>query len=210
MRLAEGLGMRRVPVLVLTLALLPSSACSPAQRRATGATIAALGLVTTYVTVSSAERCTDRHGPNGYRDCQFEPKPLSDDVAAPVALGGLGAVIVGGVLVASGLGSQKPKPPPAVVVPVEEHRELLDADTASGLALARLVVGSVDAKHEPRAILDVSNPGQLRVHGRYAELSGLQVRRAPSGTVETLTVCLEYRTSWRVERIQKRPCAFDP
>lgn len=202
--------MRRLPLLALALALLSSSACSPAQRRATGATIAALGLVTTYVTVSSAAQCSDRRGPNGYRDCQLQPKPLSDDVAAPVALGGLGAVIVGGVLVASGLGPDRPKPTAPIVVPVEERQELLDVNTASGLALARLVIGSVDTKHEPRAILDVAHRGHLHVRGRYAELSGLQVRRAPSATLETLTVCLEYRSSWRVERIQKRPCAFEP
>jgi len=202
--------MRRLPLLALAFALLSPSACSPAQRRATGATIAALGLVTTYVTVSSAERCTDQRGPNGYRDCRYEPKPLSDDVAAPVALGGLGAVIVGGVLVASGLGPSKPKAAPRVAVRSEERQEPLDADTASGLALARLVLGSVDANHEPRAILEVANRGHVHVQGRFAELSDLQLRRAPSGTLETLTVCLEYREIWRVERIQKRPCAFQP
>jgi hypothetical protein len=141
--------------------------------------------------------------------CLQYSKPVSRKVAVPIAFGGVGAVLLGGLLVVTAVRSDLPRlSPPDPVVPPQRLTPLEPTD-AVGMALAQLVVEGIDGDGKPSKLLDVDDTDiTLSGQGTRAELGNLRVQTAADGSWRALSACYEYESEWRLVALGTGPaCA---
>lgn len=181
-----------------SLLLLLATACSPAQRTAAGIGVGVAGAAVTYRAVSwVVPSCRQRSDP--HRGCLDHSEPLPSKAAFPLALVGLGVVVVGGLLVASATGTRGVRQTSASAPPVlPEKPTLLDSTEAVGMVVARLVVGSTDAHARPAKRHEVDDTeARLETLGARAQLSNLRIRTSTEPW-RVVRACYEFEKEWRL------------
>jgi hypothetical protein len=190
---------------VLGLMFLAAAACSPAQRTVVGGGVAVVGLAVTTVAVTSMARsCDQRTQPSCSQNYNSNPSP--PETAIPVALGGLGVAILGGVIMATSADRSDPasgpsSPPMGTLVThvAPESVAALDPADAVGMAIAQLVLVGMAGFDKPPTLTGVDDKqSRLNVHGQHAELSNLRVQTTSSRSWLTLSACYEFETEWRL------------
>ena len=157
-------------------------------------------MVTTYVALASmVPSCRQYREPD--RVCVEHSDPTQPNVGFPVAFGGLGAVVLGGLIVVTAVEhSELPRAgTPAMPVPPEEPAPLDETD-AFGMAVAQLALTGIDCDAKPpRRLLSVDDTqSSLHVQGRRAELWNLRVRTASDETWLTVGARYEYKNVWQL------------
>lgn len=176
---------------IFILLPLTTLACSSTQREVVGGGITALGLATTYVAVQSMAGCSE---PTPLGQACDPAKRTSASSGVPVALGGVGVALLGGVILATARRSTAPSAS-AVPTPVSPDEPLpaLGETEAVGMALAQLLLTGVKGKPRPTKLVAVDSAHiSFQVEGRHAELWNLRVRAAADDTWMTLGVCYDY------------------
>ncbi len=184
--------------------LVTAVACSPAQRMAVGGGIALAGAGLSYLALESAAGpCPLSREADG--ECRYyQSRPTSQpDVALPVALGGVGVLVLGGVIMATAHEhSQLPRaqPPQAPAKSAQpEKPAALDETDAVAMAVARLALASVKRNSRPAKLLGVDDTqSSLLIEGGHAELWNLRVRTASDATWRTVGACYAYQNEWRL------------
>jgi hypothetical protein len=180
---------------VFGLLLLSSVACSPTQRATVGTTVGGAGALTTFVALESmVPSCRAHTEPHDTRVAYSKATP--PNVGFPLAFAGLGAVVLGGLLIATASEyhqqpqTDAPAPPTPITSPTR-----LDQREAVGMAIAHVLLAKrVDGNSKPTRLLGVDEShSQLHVAGRYAELRNLRVHTAADETWLTLDACFEYQ-----------------
>ena len=176
---------------IFTLLLLTTLACSSTQQEVVGGGITALGLATTYVAVQSMAGCSE---PTQLGQACDPAKRSSASSGVPVALGGVGVALLGGVIMATARRSAAPsaRSIPTPVSP-DESLPALGETEAVGMALARLVLSGVNGKPRPTKLVAVDSAHiSFQLEGRHAALWNLRVRATADDTWMTLGVCYDY------------------
>lgn len=192
--------------LLSVLLVTMTGACSPAGRTAAGATVAGAGaLVTAAAVAGMAGLCaTDEQG----RPCQND-RPTSPNVGIPVAAGGLGMVVLGGMILAGGKGSGNsdlPRPESFTEpAPPEKPTPLTETD-ALGMAVAWLMLAGIDGRQIKLLGVD-SKQSHLEVEGAQAELWNLRVHTAADQDWLRVGACYEFDGEWKVTSLGAGPCA---
>jgi len=175
------------------------AACTPTQRVAAGAGIAGVGAATTYGALTSLLPSCRRRG-DPYRGCGDDSKAMSPDVVAPLAFGGLSAVVLGGLIMATGV--RPSAPPPAVardLAPPPVKPDTLDASEAVAMAVARLLVTGIDGDSKRQRLQRLDDTqSSFHLQGRRAELTNLRVRTAADQTWRSIDACYQYEERWRL------------
>ncbi|HVY31199.1 MAG TPA: hypothetical protein VHB79_31800 [Polyangiaceae bacterium] len=190
---------------LLTLLFLATTACSWSQRATVGAAIGGAGLATTYLAVQSmVPGCRQDSGRD--RVCVEDYKTTPPEVGFPIAFGGLGVAVLGGLIVGAGAENRPVSPPHADDTPAHsEEPSRLFASDAVGMVVARLMIVGIE-HDKPRELQNVdSSQITLNVEGRHAELWNLRVHTV-DGTGLTLGACYEYDGEWRMTALGTSPC----
>jgi hypothetical protein len=207
---------------ILGLTFLSAVACSPAQRTVVGGGVAVVGLAVTTVAVTSMARSCDQRAQSSCSqnfDSSYNSNPSPPETAIPVALGGLGVAILGGVIMASSSdrndpshGSSSPPMGTLVTHAAPQSVAALDPADAVGMAIAHLVLVGMAGFDKPPALSGVDDKqSRLSVQGRYAELSNLRVQTTASQSWLTLHACYEFETEWRLISLSTlRGCSAAP
>jgi hypothetical protein len=184
----------------LTLLFMLAAGCTPAQRTAAGIGIGGTGVAVTYGALASMiPSCQKRSFSNNV--CTEYTKALPHEVGFPLAFGGVGAVVLGGMIVATaGKGHRRPRPhdtaPPE---PPPAEPVALYSTQAVAMAVARLVITGKDRSESPALLGGVDDTqSSLNVQGRRAELRNLRIRTAKDPTWRMVDACYEYRKEWRL------------
>ena len=227
-------GIRRV--LVLTLATSLSAGCTPATRQKVGLGIVGVGAVTTLVATHLLAPClgesTDLAGPcvDGARTAVSNSK-----TGVPLLVGGLSAIIVGGMVFAGSLGGHAspagpaataamPKPELETATPLKLPLKLphtlpanseapapfpLDVKTACALAQRYLGGPAFSASGALIGFRVVSCRGPIRVAKDKAELGDVYLRATSTTEEEKVNVCLEHGAAvWSVASAGTASCGL--
>lgn len=189
--------------------LLIATACSPAQRATAGVGLGVVGAGATYVALGAmTSSCRERSAST--RACIAESQHLSPTIGFPVAFAGLGAIVLGGLILATAT-KPHPQPPatttdqPSLPAPLAD----LDKSRAAAMAIAELLLVGLDPTKSPpplRATDDTQ--ATLHVTDHRAVLTNLRIRTAADKTWQTITACYEYRNEWQLKSLGKSPdCA---
>lgn len=120
-----------------------------------------------------------------------------------MALAGIGAVVVGGLIVATA-GRQRQSPPKdrrAMPAPPEKVAALGETD-AVGMAVAEYMLVGLHRNAKPAKLLDVDETQvTLQANERHAELSNLRIRAGTDETWRVVGACYEYDREWRVTSV---------
>jgi hypothetical protein len=195
---------------ISTLLLLTTLACSSTQQEVVGGGITALGLATTYVAVQSMAGCSE---PTQLGQACDPAKLTAPSSGVPVALGGVGVALLGGVIMATARRSTAPRASsvPAPVSP-DEPLPALGETEAVGMVLARLVLSGVEGMPRPTRLVAVDSAHiSFQVEDGHAELWNLRVQAAADGAWVTLGACYDYddEHGWVVTSLGRSPgCAW--
>lgn len=190
---------------VLLSVLVLTSACSASTQQKLGAGVALTGLGTMYVAGELLTTCVEQP-PLREKVCRLDDDPRARQVAVPMAFAGLGALLIGGAIVVAGSGSAPAAATPAPPPSEPPALDALDADEASGMAIAYLMLKGTSEERRPLRLQSLDERGELRTVGRRAELSHLRLRTAPDGTSVDLIACLAFTTEWVVESVGTQSC----
>lgn len=138
--------------------------------------------------------------PSGPQQTCEDPRGLSPKIGVPLALGGVGTALVGGVLLATASGQSEEQLTgiPAAPAPPDEPT-VLDGTEAVGMAIAQLVLVGLDSDVKPSTLLGVDDTQvKVRSEGRRAELWNLRIRTAADETWRVVAACYEYKHDWQL------------
>jgi len=195
---------------IVSLLLLTTTACSPAQQRFAGAGIATAGVAATYIALDSmVPSCRQRTEPHNV--CVSHSPTIPPSVGFPIAFAGIGAVVLGGLIVATASETRRPprEAKPAAPTPPEQPAPLAESD-AVGMALAHLMLAKrLDGNTKPAKLLAVDDThSHLNIQGRHAQLWNLRVQNASDDDWLTLGACFEYQHEWSLTSLGATPgCA---
>ena len=131
------------------------------------------------------------------------PEPLPPRVGFPVAFAGLGAVVVGGLIVANAGRHRKapPKDLPTLPTSSEEVAALDEAD-AVGMAVAQYLLTGLHRNAKPAQLLDIDDTQiTLQARERHAQLSNLRLRAGADETWRVVGACYTYEHAWHVTSV---------
>jgi len=186
--------------------LLTTLACSPAQRASAGIGIGVAGMGVTYgALVSMMPSCRVKRAVDHV--CVEYTDPLPPKVAFPIAFGGLCAVVLGGVLLAT---ASEPGEQPPMEVPTQpalpDTSTVLDKTNAVGMAIAQLVLVGFDGEGKESNLLGVDDTqASVRAKGRRAELWNLRIRSAADEAWRSVGACYEYEHEWQLKSLTTTP-----
>jgi hypothetical protein len=129
---------------------------------------------------------------------------LSPRVGFPLAFAGIGAVVVGGLIVATAGRQRRAPPKDAAVVsaPTAEEVAVLDETDAVGMAVAEYMLVGLHRNVKPAKLLDVDETQViLQASERHAELFNLRIRAGADETWRVVGACYEYDREWRVTSV---------
>lgn len=193
---------------MLGVLLITTAACSPAGRMAAGGTVAGAGaLVTAAALAGMAGVCAQNGEQQQYRPCD-NSKPTSPSVGVPIAAGGVGMVVLGGVIMAGGIRANTNDVPRSESftepAPSEKPTPLPETD-AVGMAVAWLTIAGIDGKRVKLLGVD-GKQSHLDVDGTHAELWNLRVHTAADHEWLRVGACYEFDQEWKVTSLGTAPC----
>jgi len=200
--LALGDGMRAG---FLSLLLLATAACSPAQRGAVGGAIGSGGLAVAGVAMDSMMTSSCRLRREGI--CIEYNDPLPPKMGFPLVCIGLGVASVGALILATSGEPvrEPPKQAPPTPAPTDEPRTLGRTD-AAGMALAHLVLVGLEGDAQPSKLSGVDDAQvSVRANDKHAELWDLRIRTVTDGSWRSVGACYEYEQEWRLTSLGTTP-----
>jgi hypothetical protein len=183
------------------LFLATVTACTPAQRMATGTIVSGVGgLVVVGSVVSMTTGPCDTFN-EGTTCTKSKPATAAEGLAGVGV--GLGLGLVGILLMTARIHSDSSPAAatPNVGKPSSEHPTRLEELDAIGMAVAELTLNGLDGA---RLVEVYHAETDLRVVGANAELSGLSLRTAKDRRWQAIRVCYDFDERWRVTRINTR------
>jgi hypothetical protein len=191
---------------ILSLLLLTSVACSPAQRATAGAVMGGVGLEVAGGSIDSMmfPACLEYQEP--YHSCVWRDEPLSPKVGLPLLAGGLGVALTGGVLLVSALPRDRPPTQTPTMPAPPDEPTVLDETDAVGMAIAHLVLVGLESDAKPSKLLGVDDAQvRLRADDRHAELWNLRIRTVADETWRSVGACYEYEHEWQLTSLRTTP-----
>lgn len=191
---------------ILSVLLMTSVACSPAQRATAGGLMgtAGLGVVGGSIDAMMFPSCLEYQEP--HHTCVWRDEPLSPKVGLPIFVGGLGVALMGGVLLVSALPRERP-PTQTPTVPAPPMSPItLDRTDAVGMALAHLVLVGLEGDAKPSKLSGVDDAQvTVRANDKHAELWNLRIRTVADGTWRSVGACYEYEHEWQLTSLRTTP-----
>lgn len=191
---------------MLGLLLSTTAACTPAGRTAVGGTVAGAGVLVTAAAVAGmAGLCPTTAEHPERRDCD---KPTSPSVGLPIAAGGIGMAVLGGMIMAGSSRTSTNDVPRAesFTEPAPPAQPTLLAETdAVGMAVAWLMLAGIDGR-KIKLLGVESKQSHLDVDGAHAELWNLRVHTAADSDWLRVGACYEFDGEWKVTSLGTGPC----